>query len=90
MKITDTRAMESFTNATASIVELISPTGYQLRKSRMEMIDRLRRLKNCSECKCKPVISASKGIVCPICGKQELDEESWNEVNDETGNAVQQ
>lgn len=37
----------------------------------------LRRLSVCQECKCKPVISSSRGIICPICGKAAANEESW-------------
>lgn len=53
------------------------------------MIKRLMLLTVCSECKCKPVISASKGIVCPICGKQVPDDRTWNEVNDGKKNVRQ-
>ena len=44
-------------------------------------LTRLRRLRVCRECKCKPVLSSARGIVCPICGKAEKDDETWNEVN---------
>ena len=53
-----------------------------------DLTEQLKMLRVCSECKCKPVISASKGIVCPICGKSAADTETWNEVNNEKGNSV--
>ena len=49
-----------------------------LEASHMEM---LRRLSVCRECKCKPVISSSRGIICPICGKAAANEESWEGAN---------
>lgn len=51
-------------------------------KTTPNVIEQLKRLRKCSECKCKPVISASKGIVCPICGKAAASEEEWNDEQD--------
>ena len=51
-----------------------------------DLTEQLKMLRVCSECKCKPVVSASKGIVCSICGDSDTDTENGHDVKNEKEN----